>query len=97
MGREEDAAKCELLRQAEAHVKLLEADPKGVVCASHGDLAKGVAMSLRMQMALYSQGATVETQIPVVLKPFSQLGAALGLPGWVVAAVVLWGTAQGWW
>ncbi len=84
-----DPAILELVRQAEAHAKLLEQPVKGgKVCDSHDDLARGVSLALRLLAVVYRKNLTNNAWA---------WATGIGIPTPVCLFVWLIGTSKGWW
>jgi hypothetical protein len=84
----------ELIRQAEEQAKKLEngAGPSAEgACVHHGELARGVSLSLRLQL-VQARGAIQQAR-----GGLWGLGASLGIPAPVCALLWAIGQAKGWW
>jgi len=84
----------ELIRQAEQQAEKLEngAGPGAQgACPYHGELARGVSLSLRLQLVQARE--TAKTGHGGLLG----LGASLGIPAPVCALIWAIGNARGWW
>ena len=71
---EDRAARNVLVSQAERQASILEQAPTGDVCPSHGDLSKGVSISLRMLIGLYDRRQDSKQEGPrMIVSPYAEM------------------------
>ena len=89
-----DEAMMELIRQAEAQASKLEngSGPTAAgTCQSHGELARGVSLSLRLLLV------TANASVDAKKKSGLAMGASMGIPTPLCLLVWFVGKAKGWW